>query len=172
MEEQIKALEAVLAKHEALFVDHLGLAIEPEEDWLRIPLYLGGEHEIKTQQPYRFDREDHKLVDQVFDEQRQQGRLVDAKGMPARWQVFVINKGAKWCPVVDLWPLNALVMEDACPLPRQNDIIMCIDGKYWISLFNILSAYYQRRVHPSEWWKLGIVTHRGHEIFTVVPMGL
>ena len=68
-EGQIKALEAVLAKHEALFADHLGLAIEPEEDWLRIPLYPGGEHEIKTQQPYRLSREERKLVDQVFDEQ-------------------------------------------------------------------------------------------------------
>jgi len=33
-EEQIRQLEAVLAKHEALFADKLGLAIEPEEDWL------------------------------------------------------------------------------------------------------------------------------------------
>lgn len=31
-EGQIKALEAVLAKHEALFADRLGLTIEPEED--------------------------------------------------------------------------------------------------------------------------------------------
>jgi len=69
MEGQIKALEAVLAKHKALFADHLGLAIEPEEDWFRIPLYPGGEHEIKTQQPYRLGREERKLVDQVFDEQ-------------------------------------------------------------------------------------------------------
>ena len=171
-EGQIKALEEVLAKHEALFADHLGLAIEPEEDWLRIPLYPGGEREIKTQQPYRLGREERKIVDQVFDEQRQQGRLVDAKGTPAGWQVFVVKKGEKWRPVVDLRPLNALIVEDAYPLPRQDDIIMCIDGKHWISLFDILSAYYQRRVHPSEWWKLGIVTHRGHEMFTVVPMGL
>jgi len=72
-EGQIKALEAVLVKHEALFADHLGLAIEPEEDWLRIPLYPGGEREIKTQQPYRLGCDERKLVDQVFDEQRQQG---------------------------------------------------------------------------------------------------
>ena len=158
-ESQIKQLEAVLAKHEALFADHLGLAIEPEEDWLKIPLYPGGEREIKTQQPYRLGREERKLVDQVFDEQRQQGRLVDATGTPAGWQVFVVKTGAIWSPVVDLRPLNALVVEDAYPLPRQDDIIACINGKYWISLFDILSVYYQRRVHPSEWWKLGIVTH-------------
>jgi len=106
-EGQIKALEAVLTKYDALFADHLGLAIEPEEDWLRIPLYPGGEHEIKTQQPYRLGREEHKLVDQVFDERPEQGRLVDAKGTPAGWQVFVVKKGVKWRPVVDLWPLNA-----------------------------------------------------------------
>src|SRR5271170_6990391 len=97
-EGQIKQLETVLAKHEALFADHLGLAIEPEEDWLKIPLYPGGEREIKTQQPYRLGREERKLVDQVFDEQRQQGRIVDAKGTPAGWQVFVVKKGAKWRP--------------------------------------------------------------------------
>jgi hypothetical protein len=35
-----------------------------------------------------------------------------------------------------------------------------------------MSAYYQRRVHPSDWWKLAIATHRGHEMWTVAPMGL
>ena len=112
------------------------------------------------------------MVDQVFDEQKQQGRLVDAKGSPTRWQVFVVKKGAKWRPVVDLRPLNALMIEDAYPLPRQEDIIACINRKYSISLLDILSAYYRCRVHPSEWWKLAIVTHHGHEMFTVVPMSL
>jgi len=78
-EGQINAPEAVLAKHEALFTDHLGLAIEPEEDWLRIPLYSGGEHTIKIQQPYRLGREEHKLIDQVFDEQRKQDFIL---GLP------------------------------------------------------------------------------------------
>lgn len=33
-------------------------------------------------------------------------------------------------------------------------------------------AYYQRGVHPSDYWKLAIVTHRGHEMWRVAPMGL
>jgi hypothetical protein len=49
---QVQQLRAVLAKHEDLFADKLGMAKEPEEDWLRIPLYPGAEREITSQRPY------------------------------------------------------------------------------------------------------------------------
>jgi hypothetical protein len=86
--------------------------------------------------------------------------------------VFVAKKGSKWRPVVDLRGLNQLMVPDTYPLPRQEDIVETIRGKWWLSVFDITSAYYQRRVRPSDWWKLAIATHCGHEIFTVTPMGL
>ena len=165
-------LRAVLRKHEPVFSEKLGLAKEPPEDHLRIPLYPGAERQIKPLKPYRLSPEEKKCVDEMFDELRSQGRIVDAKGSPCGWQVFVVKKGRKWRPVVDLRPLNALVVPDAYPIPRQEDIITCVRGRTRISLFDQSSAYYQRTTHEDDQWKLCIATHRGHEMFTVPPMGL
>jgi Reverse transcriptase (RNA-dependent DNA polymerase) len=170
--EQVKELRQVLEKHAKLFSDTLGLAKEPESDWLRIPLLPGAEKEIKPQRQYRLGPKERQVVDEVFDEQKRQGRLIDSGPSPAGWPVFVVKKGAKWRPVVDLRGLNKFIAPDAYPLPRQDDITSAIMGKYWLSIFDILSAYYQRRVHPSDGWKLATSTHRGHEAWTVAPMGL
>ena len=87
--------------------------------------------------------------------------------------MFVVKRsGAKWRPVIDLRVLNKLIAPDAYPLPRQDKIVAALKGKYWLSIFDIRSAYYQRHVHPDDWWKLAVPTHHGHEAFTVAPMGL
>jgi hypothetical protein len=65
-----------------------------------------------------------------------------------------------------------MIAPDAYPLPRQDDITSAIMGHYWLSIFDMLSAYYQRRVHPEDIWKLAMSTHRGHEAWAVAPMGL
>ena len=170
--EQVEALRDVLRKHEKLFANKLGFAKETDEELLRIPLFLGAERELKSQKPYRLSPEERKQVDEVFDRQRAEGRLVDAEiGSPVGWQVFVVKKNGKWRPVVDLRPLNAVTVPDAYPLPIQEDIVDAIKGMVWLSIFDLLMAYYQRGVHPANWWKLAIVTHRGHEMFTVAPMG-
>ena len=169
---QIQALRKVLEQHENLFSDELGLAKEPEEDWMRITLYPGAEREIKPERPYRLGPKEKEVVNQVFDKQREKGRLIDAPPSPAGWPVFVVKKGAKWRPVVDLRGLNRLIAPDAYPPPRQDDIVAALRGKYWLSVFDIRSAYYQRRVHPDDWWKLAVATHRGLEAWTVTPMGL
>ena len=77
-------------------MDKLGLANEPEQDWMRINLLPGTEKEIKPQRQYRLGPKERELVDKVFDEQRQEGRLVDAPNSPAGWPVFVVKRsGAK-----------------------------------------------------------------------------
>jgi hypothetical protein len=139
---------------------------------MRIPLLPGIDREIKPQKPYRLSPKEKETVDAVFDEQRRQGRLIDSPSSPAGWPVFVVKKGSKWRPVVDLRGLNKLIAPDAYPLPRQDEIVSAIKGKYWLSIFDIRSAYYQRRVHPLDYWKLAIATHRGHEAWTVTPIGL
>ena len=166
--DQISKLRDLLNEFDDLFADKLGLVIEPEEDWMRIPLPEGTEFKIRPAKPYRLGPEERKMVDEVFDEQRRLRRLVDAKGSPTAWHVFVVKRGSKWHPAVDLRGLNQLIVPDAYPYLRQEDIVEEFLGMYWISLFDILSAYYQRRVHPDDWWKLAVATHRGHEMFTLL----
>ena len=170
-EEQQEAFRRLLRKHEPLFSEKLGLAKEPEEDHLRVPLYPGAEEKIKPMQPYRLSPEERKVVDETFDRLRAEGRLVDAPHSPCGWQVFVVKRGSKWRPVVDLRPLNAITIPDAYPLPLQEEIIQCIRGHPLISLLDKATAYYQRSVWDGDRWKFCIVTHRGHEMFNVAPMG-
>lgn len=172
IEEQISQLHNLLAEFDDLFADRLGLVKEPEEDWMRIPLPENAEFKIRPAKPYCLGPEERKAVDEVFDEQYRLGRFVDAKGSPAAWPVFVVKRGSKWRPIVDFCGLNQLIVPDAYPLLRQEDIVEEFLGMHWISLFNILSGYYQRRVHPDDRWKLAVATHRVHEMFTVAPMGL
>src|SRR5437667_10214798 len=120
--QQVQALRKSLKKHYQHFSDKLGLANEPEKDWLHIPLLPGTEKELKPQRQYRLGPKEKKCVDEVFDKQRRQGRLVDSHGSPVGWPVFVVKKGSKWRPVVDLRGLNKLIAPDAYPLPRQDEI--------------------------------------------------
>ena len=137
-----------------------------------INLLPGTETTIKLQKQYRLSPKEKETVDKVFDEQCRQGRLVDAPPSPAGWPVFVVKKSSKWRLVVDLRGLNKIIAPDAYPLPRQDDIINAIQGHYWLSIFDMLSAYYQQQVHPNDIWKLVMSTHRGLEAWAVAPMGL
>jgi len=137
-----------------------------------ITLFPGAERKIKPERPYRLGPKKKKLVDEVFDEQRSQGQSINCPKSPARWPICVIKKRAKWHSVVDLRGLNWLIAPDVYPLPHQDEIVAILRGKYWLSVFDIRSAYYQRRVHPDDWWKLAVVTYRRLKAFTVTPIGL
>lgn len=169
---QIAALRQVLQDHEKLFADHLGIAKEPMSDWLKIPLLPGAEEKLKPTKPYYLGPKERQCVDEVLDEQRRQGRIEDCPGSPVGWPIFVTKKGSKWRPVIDLRGLNKYIAPDAYPLPRQEDIVNAICDCYWLGIFDIRSAYYQRWVHPQDRWKLAIASHRGHEQINVAPMGL
>ena len=121
---------------------------------------------------YRLGPKEKKCIDKVFNEQRRQGRLVDSHSSPVGWPIFVVKKGSKRRPVVDLRVLNKLIAPDAYPLPRQDEIVQAIKGMKWLAIFDILSVYYQRRVHPKDAWKLAVANHRIYEEFNVTPMGL
>jgi hypothetical protein len=78
---------------------------------------------------------------------------------PAGWPVFVVWAKGKGRPVIDLRGLNQKVLPDAYPLPRQEDVIVLLKGKYWIALLDLLKAYYQRNVAWKDHWKLTVITH-------------
>ena len=92
---------------------------------------------------------------------------------PSPWglQVFVVYRGPKARPVVDMRPLNICIPGDAYPLPRQEGIIASLAGMRWLGAVDITSAFYQRLIHPDDRYRTAVVTHRGHEQFAVTVMG-
>jgi hypothetical protein len=167
---QIATLKSTLASFPSLWEDRLGRVIEPEEDWLQIPLKPGAVIESKGR--YRVSRKDEAVIDQVFDQMRAEDRLTDAPpNVPVGWPVFVVWHKGKGRPVVDLRSLNSKVMVDSYPLPRQDEVANKIKGKRFISLFDMQKSFYQRNVARKDRWKTSVVTHRGQEMFNVALMG-
>jgi hypothetical protein len=167
---QIAALKSVLSSYPSLWEDRIGRIVEPEEDWLQIPLKPGAVIESKGR--YRVSKRDEAVIDQVFNQMRKEGRLFDAPpNVSVGWPVFVVWHKGKGRPVVDLRGLNAKVLVDAYPLPRQDEVLGSLRGKRFISLFDMQKSFYQRNVAVRDRWKTSIVTHRGQEMFGVSQMG-
>jgi len=92
---------------------------------------------------------------------------------PSPWdlKVFVVYRGTKARPVVNMRKLNAAMIGDAYPLPRQEEVIQAMQGMRWLGSADITSAFYQRLIHPAHRYRTAISTHRGREVFNVSIMG-
>jgi len=89
--------------------------------------------------------EKRRQADEVFDHERAEGRLVDAEiGFPVGWHVFVARKNGEWRRVVALSPRTSWI-----PLRKWNGYLS-IDGVPPMA-----------EARPT----------RGHEMWTVAPMG-
>lgn len=105
---QVKVLRDVLEKFPSLWENRIGRVIEPEEDWLEIPLKPGAVIESKGR--YRVSKRDEAVIDEVFDAARKDGRLKPSEGTnPAGWPVFVVWSKGRGRPVVDLRDLGGMV---------------------------------------------------------------
>jgi hypothetical protein len=85
-------------------------------------------------------------------------------------QVFVVYKGPKERPVIDMRPLNDALAGDSYPLPRMESIIEPLKGMRWLGTVDITSAFYQRLLHPDDRHRAAVVTHRGVEQFATTVM--
>jgi len=96
-----------------------------------------------------------------------------ALNKPSPWdlKVFVVYRGTKARPVVDMRKLNAAMVGDTYPLPRQEDVIQAMQGMRWLGSADITSAFYQRLIHPAHRYCTAISTHWGREVFNVSIMG-
>jgi len=90
---QVKGLRHILSEFPALWEDRIGRIIEPEDNWLHIPLKDNAV--IQSKGPYRISKIDQEVIDEVFDRARKDGKLSVSDGTnPIGWPVFVVwNKG-------------------------------------------------------------------------------
>jgi len=169
---QVIALEGLIRRHRGIFNDIMGCVREPEEDWLRIDVPAELEVKLKPTGLYRLTARGRKALDEQFDLNREYGRM-SALEQPSPWdlKVFVVYRGTKARPVVDMRKLNAAMIGDAYPLPRQEEVIQAMQGMRWLGSADITSAFYQRLIHPAHRYRTAISTHRGREVFNVSIMG-
>ena len=110
-------MRSVVAEYPSLWEDRIGRVIEPEEDYMQIPLKKGAVIESKGR--YRVSKPDEAAIDEVFSRALEDGRMSPVDGVvPAGWPVFVVWNKGKARPVVDLRGLNKVIVQDSYPLPR------------------------------------------------------
>jgi len=169
---QAEALGSLVRRHRGIFNDIMGCVREPEEDWLRIDVPSELEVKLKPTSLYRLTPRGRVALDEQFDLNREYGRMAPLE-QPSPWdlKVFVVYRGTKACPVVDMHKLNATMIGDAYPLPRQEEVILAMQGMRWLGSADITSTFYQRLIHPAHRYRTAISTHRGREVFNVSIMG-
>ena len=86
--------------------------------------------------------------------------------------LFVPKPDGTWRLTVDYRALNAITVKDRYPLPRIDDLLDQLKGKVCYSSMDLLSGYFQARIHEADVHKTAFTTHMGHYQRRVLPMGL
>jgi hypothetical protein len=168
--QQTAALRRVAVRFSNLFEDRGTVAIEPEEDYMKITLKPGAS--LPNRGPYNNSSKDRAVIDDKFDGYHKQGKMDWApQGVTAASPAFVVWQKEVGRVVMDIRGLNAAVNKDPYPMPRQEDILQSIKGCTWISTLDLTAAFMQRALHRDSQHLVTVVTHRGLEYFKVAPFG-
>jgi hypothetical protein len=168
--QQTTALRRVAARFSNLFEDRGTVAIEPEEDYMKITLKPGAS--LPNRGPYNNSSKDRAVIDEKFDGYHKQGKMDWApQGVTSASPAFVVWQKEAGRVVMDIRGLNAAVNKDPYPMPRQEDILQSIKGCTWISTLDLTAAFMQRALHRDSQHLVTVVTHRGLEYFKVAPFG-
>ena len=174
---ELQTLAELVDEFPKIWVD-TGFVKVPEEEWMKLPLRHDWQDKVSGKAKiYPLGIRDREVIDKVFDELHEQGRLEWTKeATPFSFPVFVVWKTlidgkAKGRPVVDIRRLNELLVRDAYAVPLQGDVIDMLTGCLHISIMDATSFFYQWRVHPAYRYMQTVVTHRGQETFNVPIMG-
>ena len=73
---------------------------------------------------------------------------------------------------IDYRPLNAIMVADAYPLKRIDDIIQALRGAQYSITIDLLSGYWQVPVHPDSIGFTAFTSHLGLFEFLKMPFGL
>lgn len=168
VEELIEANASVFARHKY----DIG-RVRSHEARIRL-----SEKTYVAMKPYKCSLRDQKLIEEQVEGLKEHDLIEDSTSPFAAPVTLVDKKEAgesepqRTRLVVDLRGLNKLVIPEAQPFPRIEDILVRAgNAKYWSS-FDINSAFWTIPVRRKDRHKVAFVTQSGHYQWKVLPFGL
>jgi hypothetical protein len=154
-----------------------GIVPMAEEDKMRIELVDGWQEQLKPVKFYPLSRQDSEFLYQTHDVLHSQGKMSfmnepTSIACPAFvvWK-YVNNVKAKGRVVIDMRPLNRVMVPDVYPLPDQDDIMSAMVGKKFFTSLDATSFFFQLPVLTKHRNRMVIITPRGLERSNVALMG-
>ena len=139
----------------------------------------GVEHVIKTsnhppikQSPHRVPFALRKQISDMVQDMLRDGIIQESASPWTSPVVMVRKKDGTMRFCVDYRRLNAITRKDVFPLPRIDDLLEQLSGKYLFSTFDAHRGYWQIPVSDDSRPKTAFATHEGLYEFRVMPFGL
>ena len=177
--DQCKRIEELVHQYKEIWEDNGTPADVPIDMWMTVPTKEGASFPKRVKQ-YSQTEASKKVIDEIFDKLHAQGRMeFSTRHTPTAYPVFVVwtdkvvdgKVTRKGRVVVDLRTLNNITEPDLYPVQQQEDMLMRISGKKYLSAMDAASFFYQWRIHPRHRHKMAVISHRGQELFRVAIMG-
>ena len=121
-----------------------------------------------AQKPYPLSAKDRELVNETYNELHKQSRMEwVTKPTVFATLIFVIWRTVhgmkKGRVVADLRAVNRIAIPNNYPLPSQEKILNYFIGMKYITVLDIITCFYQYRIHPVYRYIFTVMSHRGLE---------
>jgi len=154
-----------------------GLVPLPDDMKLKVQLVEGWQNQISRIRAISLGTRERAVLDQTHDQLHAEGKLEFAQGeVPIACPAFIVKRPnedgtTKYRVVVDMRPLNRVILPDVYPLPNQEEIIEALRGHKYKTVFDAIKFFFQLPVHAESRKFMAIISPRGIEVSNVALMG-
>lgn len=161
-------LEDILAQYQDLFDESSSsLTIHPHTVCHQITT----SSKIISSRPYRLPLAKIEEVRVMFDDMLSKGIITPSDSPYASPLVLVQKKDGSMRPCVDYRRLNEITIPDQYNLPRIEDLIQSVTGRFFSTL-DLRAGYHQIPMDPEDAPKTAVITPFGLFHFLRMPFGL